>query len=103
MPQVQVMFMLQNTPLQSFQLPGLLVTPLQLELGRNEVVLTMYDLIIQIEESTEGLALLVQYSNDLFDEKTISQMLKHYADILEGIPGHLDRGITSLLRKEAER
>jgi aspartate racemase len=47
-------------------------------------------------ERTEGTRLQLEYNTDLFDEPTIDRFLRHFQQLLEGIPGCLDNRIDEL-------
>ena len=79
-PVFQVMFLLQNAPRQTWSLPGLTV-----ETVGGPADITKFDLTVTLTERPEGLRVNVSYNVDLFDEPTISRMLVHYQNILEGV------------------
>src|SRR4028118_1085235 len=79
-PLFQVVFSLQNTPIQALELPGLTLS--QLNFGNPSA---KFDLEFHLWESPEGLRGQVVYSIDLFDDATISRMLGHFQTLLESI------------------
>jgi len=79
-PLFQVAIVLQNTPVGAMQLPGVEITMLP-----SAPTGSKFDLALIIEEDRHGLHGLVEYSTDLFERETISQMLRHYNQVLQGM------------------
>jgi len=79
-PLFQVMFVLQNTPVESLKLGGLTVTPVALD-GAT----TMFDLSLSLQEAGEELRGSLRYSTDLFNEATIKRMAEHFCRLLQAI------------------
>jgi non-ribosomal peptide synthetase component F len=46
---------------------------------------TQFDLIVRAMETEQGLKVLMTYSTDLFEDATITRLLKHYKAWLEAI------------------
>ncbi|MCW3467115.1 non-ribosomal peptide synthetase [Chitinophaga nivalis] len=81
LPVFQVMFVLQEAAAHAaLQLDGITV-----ELEEVEHTTAKFDLIFELEEGADSLALRVEYCRDLFREETIRQMIGHYAQLLEAI------------------
>jgi amino acid adenylation domain-containing protein len=80
-PLVQVMFALQNTPQNTWNLSGLSIESLPLLV--EEIV--RFDLEVNCWETSEGLAMDWAYSRDLFDISTIVRMGEHFQNLLEAI------------------
>jgi len=78
-PLFQVMFILQNLPDGKLELPGLTVTPLEVE-----QVTANYDLTLTIYEMGAGLSGKLRYNTDLFDKSTITRLIEHFQTLLEG-------------------
>jgi amino acid adenylation domain-containing protein len=100
-PLVQVMFVLQNSPMQSLHLGELQLSPLQIESD-----VTHFDLILEFNETLEGGELRGQlsYSTDLFKSSTITRMIGHLLTLLEGIVAAPEQQLDQLpLLTEAER
>ncbi len=55
-----------------------------------------FDLIMDLEESSEELIGRIEYNTDLFDEATISRMVGHYQTLLEGIVADPEQSISQL-------
>jgi amino acid adenylation domain-containing protein/non-ribosomal peptide synthase protein (TIGR01720 family) len=76
-PLFQVMFALQNAPVGSLDLPGLVVRPL--DLGNHTA---RFDLSLAVEETAEGLKCSWNYNTDLFDETTLLRIIAHFEVLL---------------------
>lgn len=98
-PLFQVMFTYRNTPDGGLDLDGLAVHDMV-----SEKTVSHFDLSMIIERRGDGHCLIVEYSADLFDAGTITRMLDHYVNLLEGIAAGPDRRISQLpLLGETER
>ncbi|MFB8791840.1 MAG: amino acid adenylation domain-containing protein [Potamolinea sp.] len=108
-PLFQVVFALQNAPMEELQLPGLTLSTLHFETNT-----TRFDLEFHLWErnqgnglwcdNSDGISGLIIYSTDLFDEATIKRMLEHFQTLLEGIVANPEQHITDLpMLSEAER
>src|SRR5438270_11122137 len=93
------MVVLQNTPNQSPDLPGLEVEGLALP-----VVTAIFDISIDFQEYGDVLLGALEYNTDLFDATTIERMVGHLQVLLDGIAAEPDRPLAELpLLAEAER
>ncbi len=98
-PLFQVMFVLQNAPMQAVELPGLSLNPVIADGGT-----THFDLTLHIVDSEQGLLGTVAYNTDLFDADTITRMLGHFQTLLETIVKDPDQRLSHLsLLTDAER
>ena len=80
-PLFQVMFILQNTLAQEFNLPGLTVTQLMdVNTGTSK-----YDLSLSMMERPDGLWAVFEYNPDLFNRTTMQRMAGHLETLLEEI------------------
>jgi amino acid adenylation domain-containing protein len=79
-PLFQVMFALQNAPLQPLEMPGL-----RLERVRVDTGTAMFDMSWFVVETPEGLLVRVEYNTDLFDASTVGRALNHYSNLLAGV------------------
>ncbi|NJR39397.1 MAG: amino acid adenylation domain-containing protein [Leptolyngbyaceae cyanobacterium CSU_1_4] len=105
-PLFQVAFALQNAPMQSLELPGLILEPAPLELGsvRFDLEVHLWESAhglrslwqSQDEQSQEGLSGFISYSTDLFDQDRISRLVGHFQTLLEGIVSHPNTRISDL-------
>jgi amino acid adenylation domain-containing protein len=88
-PLFQVMFILQNTPVEQADLAGVSIMPLAVETTTSK-----FDLTLSLIETTPGLAApgglncTLEYSTDLFEAETITRMLAHFQTLLEGVLQH---------------
>jgi amino acid adenylation domain-containing protein len=90
-PLFQVVFVLQNAPMGSLELPGLKLKPLGGDNGTAKFDLTLY-----VEETQGGLVGGMEYNTDLFDDATIQRMLGHYENLLRGIVARPEQRISEL-------
>ncbi|MEZ2236927.1 amino acid adenylation domain-containing protein [Microcoleus sp.] len=105
-PLFQVVFSLQNAPLQPLQLPGLKLSYVNLEVktARFDLELHLWDAADsfrnfygkdwQYADSLRGAAI---YNTDLFDRATISRMLEHFKMLLSSIVANPEQRIANLL------
>ena len=98
-PLFQVMFVLQNASLQPVELPGLSLSPVEVDTGT-----THFDLTMHVVDTPQGLVATLTYNTDLFEASTITRMLGHFNTLLETIADAPDRHISELpLLTEVER
>ena len=98
-PVFQVMFALQNAPVEAPQLPGLAV-----ERSMVYPDTSMFDLSWFAIEVPEGLMIRAEYSTDLFDAQTITRALGHFEHLLESAVTNPDLRVSELtILSEAER
>lgn len=98
-PLLQVMFALHNNDIPSLELRGLKITPLSLHSGAIN-----FDLVMGVEESSEGMRVLLEYSTALFDASAVVRMLEHFQQLLEAVKADPNQRIESLkMLGEAER
>ncbi|PZU94472.1 MAG: non-ribosomal peptide synthetase [Pseudanabaena sp.] len=79
-PLFQVMFILQNSPAQSLQMPDLSLSGIEVESNT-----TQLDLTLEMLDSPDGLAGNFEYNTDLFERSTIEQIAGHFQNLLEAI------------------
>lgn len=90
-PFFQVMFDLQEAPLQSLALPGVSLQPLRIDGGTAK-----FDLALSMEYGPTGLSGYLNYNSDLFDGDTARRMLDHLRTLLEAAIADPDQQITTL-------
>ncbi|MBE8967603.1 non-ribosomal peptide synthase/polyketide synthase, partial [Nostocales cyanobacterium LEGE 12452] len=90
-PLFQVMFVLQNAPMQQVELTGLSVSPLL-----TESATAKFDLTLGITNTATGLVGVWEYNTDLFDASTIERMTGHFLTLLEGIIANPNERISEL-------
>ncbi|MEE8584841.1 MAG: amino acid adenylation domain-containing protein, partial [Acidobacteriota bacterium] len=98
-PLFQVMFILQNAPLQAQRLEGLEVVPVASSTDTSK-----FDLTLGLGEGREGLIGAVEYSLDLFEASTVLRLLRHFRSLVEGIVADPDCSLACYpLLSRAER
>ncbi|MGH8672245.1 MAG: non-ribosomal peptide synthetase, partial [Burkholderiales bacterium] len=98
-PLIQVMFALQNTPAQAFNLAGLTAIPLEVSTD-----IAKFDLTLAITERGNGLEALFEYDTDLFEPHTLERIAGHFRILLEGMVAQPNKRISELpLLTGAER
>ncbi|MBC1281247.1 AMP-binding protein, partial [Nostoc sp. UCD121] len=90
-PLFQVVFNLQNAPVQKLELAGLTVSSLPVESTATKV-----DLALSMENTTQGLMGVWEYNTDLFDASTIERMNGHFVTLLSGIVANPQERISQL-------
>lgn len=90
-PLFQVLFILQNSPTDPVNLPGLTLNPLSVESGTAK-----YDITLMMEETAGGIMAEFEYNQDLFDRATITRMVGHFQTLLQGIVAAPDQPISAL-------
>ena len=91
-PIFQVMFALQNAPMDAQQLAGLEVRSIESE----EDVKARFDLEVHAFEQGDRIRLYWIYNRDLFDRWRMEQMARHYARILEAVVEDADRVVEEI-------
>jgi len=81
-PLFQTKLVLQNAPLPSLALPGLLLTPLESGGDADDAAAAKFDLLLDAAESDAGLNLSLTYRTDLFDGPFIARLLGHFQTLL---------------------
>ncbi len=98
-PLFQVNFAFQNTPWQKLELPGLTLTPLEMD-----AAITRFDMTLSMEETPQGLRGSLVYSTDLFAANTIRRLIGHFKTLLQGIVEQPEQRVSdSPLLTEAEQ
>jgi amino acid adenylation domain-containing protein len=90
-PVFQVMFVLQNAPLEALELQSLKVEPL----GSASTV-AKFDLTLALQETVNGLGGSWEYNNDLFEQETIKRLSNHFRVLLESIVAEPEKKIQDL-------
>lgn len=112
-PLFQVVFGFQNAPMSALEMPGLVPSFMNIDLKK-----TRFDLELHLWkcsedfrslsggnwEYSEGLRGVMVYNTDLFEQATISRMLKHFQTLLSGIVANPEQRIANLpLLSDVER
>jgi len=90
-PVFQVMFVLQNAPVQTIDVPGLIMSPVVADGGT-----THFDLTLHIVDSEKGLIATASYNTDLFDAPTIARMLGNLQTLLQKVAERSDQRLSML-------
>jgi amino acid adenylation domain-containing protein len=78
-PIFQTAFALQPESGSGVKMDGLQVTPL-----RFGSVTSKFDLLLSLTETPDGFRVTAEYSTDLFDDSTITRLMKHFHNLLAG-------------------
>jgi amino acid adenylation domain-containing protein len=98
-PLFQVMFVLQNAPMQRTSLPDIVTTFEDLDGGT-----ATFDLTMSLHEEENRLCGVINYNTDLFEAETVSRMAGHFRTLLESIVASPEQPVSTLtLLTEAER
>jgi amino acid adenylation domain-containing protein len=79
-PLFQVMFGFQNVQPQTLDLPGLTLSPIEIDTGTAK-----FDLFLSMAAEGDSLRGSLEYNTDLFEDSTICRMQGHFLTLLEGI------------------
>jgi len=90
-PLFRACFLLQNTPMPPFHLPGLTLTPITIE---SET--TKFDLTLSMSETSQSLIGTLEYNADLFNAVTIRKMAAHFQNLIESAVERPDQPLSSL-------
>jgi amino acid adenylation domain-containing protein len=98
-PLFQVTFAMHNLLLDTFDLPGIKLTPSRVERGTSQ-----FDLSLGIRQTQKGLTGSWEYNSDLFEPDTIARMTGYFQTLLEAIVANPDQRVGELpLLTESER
>jgi len=78
-PLAQALVVLQNTPWEPLVLPGLVLTPEEVDNGAAKL-----DLSLILGRDEDGIAATLEVNRDLFDPATAVRLLEHFEVLLEG-------------------
>ncbi|MEP0980919.1 amino acid adenylation domain-containing protein [Leptolyngbya sp. AS-A5] len=104
-PLFQVVFALQNTPMEQLVLPGLVLSPVDLETKTSRFNLEIYlwkcgdnfrNLWGKDWQQTDGLRGILVYNTDLFDGSTIAALRQHFQTLLESIVANPETCLSEL-------
>ena len=104
-PLFQVVFALQNTPMEQLELPGLVLSPVELETKTSRFDLELYvwkctdnfrSLWGKGWQHSDGLRGVIVYNTDLFDSTTIASVRHHFQTLVEGIVANPDTPLSAL-------
>jgi amino acid adenylation domain-containing protein len=89
-PLFQVMFVLQNAPMELLELPGLKASPL---MQHNET--SKFDILFSMEENHKGMECILEYNSDLFKESTMQRFGEQFLLLVNAILDAPDAGVHS--------
>ena len=92
-PLFQVMFILQNAPIPTIELPGLTLRPLEADSCTSK-----FDLKLSIWESSKGFNGSLEYKTDLFNPTTIARMISHFEILLSHVVKQPDIRVNELAK-----
>ncbi|MEO1375475.1 MAG: amino acid adenylation domain-containing protein, partial [Cyanobacteria bacterium J06635_10] len=76
-PLYQAWFVLQNIPMPQLELPGLNISSFEIETN-----IVRHDLLLEIDQNSQGLNGRFEYKTDLFDKNSISRLIEHFEKII---------------------
>ena len=98
-PLFQVKFVLQNASADRLEMLGLTLRNVP---GYTQTA--MFDLLLLVIETPDGLSLTLEYNTDIFEPSTAGRLLGHYRTLLEGIIADPEQGLSELpIFTDAER
>ncbi|WP_437896085.1 amino acid adenylation domain-containing protein [Sorangium sp. So ce124] len=87
-PVFQVMFALQNAPAPALDLPGLTISPVDLDWGTSK-----FDLMLDVLPTKAGYVARWEFNSDLFDPQSVERLADHFVHIVEGALSRPDRSV----------
>ncbi|MEJ6480686.1 condensation domain-containing protein [Nostoc punctiforme UO1] len=90
-PLFQVKLVLENTQTPSLELPGLTISSLKIEKKT-----VQFDLLLELNETEQGLFGIWEYSTDLFERDSIVRLSKNFATLLAEIATHPEAKLSEL-------
>ncbi len=85
------MFDYTNIPMPTFEVPGLLWSPMEIDRGAAQ-----FDLTLSVVDTQQLRRVSIEYNTDLFEAQTIKRMLGHLHHALEGILADPEQPISRL-------
>lgn len=79
-PVFQVMLAFQNALAGAMELPGLTLTDQAVPTAT-----ALFDLLLTLQESADGILGTLNYASDLFDEATVRRWVEHFKSVLQGM------------------
>ncbi|HEY0079206.1 MAG TPA: amino acid adenylation domain-containing protein [Pyrinomonadaceae bacterium] len=96
-PLFQVKLVLQNTPQQTLEAPGLVLRPLEVD-----YIAAKFDLTLLLTETPEGIVGNFEYNTDLFVAPTINRMAKLFVALLGHVASQPEAPLETLKEKLME-
>ncbi len=96
-PLTQVVFTLQNAPLDELRLEGLRLTMLEIESETAK-----FDVVVNMWEERGAMLGWIEYNRDIFDETRIQRMVQHYENVMREMLDHKDGLVAEISMLSAE-
>jgi natural product biosynthesis luciferase-like monooxygenase protein/amino acid adenylation domain-containing protein/non-ribosomal peptide synthase protein (TIGR01720 family) len=93
----QVKLVLQNTPQQALELPGLTLHPVEVD-----YISAKFDLTLLLTETPDGIVGNFEYNTDLFAASTMNRLAKLFGELLRYIAAEPDATLETLKEKMME-
>ncbi|HEX3532532.1 MAG TPA: amino acid adenylation domain-containing protein [Thermoanaerobaculia bacterium] len=90
-PLVQVLFVLQNAPRGSLTVPGLALSPVDVDAG-----IAKFDLSLSLADTEAGLSGTLEFATDLFDPTTVDRLRDHFQTLLASAMSDPQRRLAEL-------
>ncbi len=90
-PLFQVMFIFQNAPIPTVEIPGVSFESQEVDLGTSK-----FDLKVSIWDDSAGFRGSFEYQTDLFNEETAAQMVEDYEGLLHQVVSQPELRLTEL-------
>jgi amino acid adenylation domain-containing protein len=90
-PLFQVMFILQNFPIEDLKLDGLVMTPMELE-----VETARYDLTVELFPREGELHVYFDYNADLYEPETITRIQQHFLAVFDSVLANPEQKLSSI-------
>ncbi|MFG6107726.1 amino acid adenylation domain-containing protein [Leptothoe sp. EHU-05/26/07-4] len=90
-PVFQVMFVLQNVPLEPLELTGLTLTPMEADHST-----VKFDLTLSMRETSAGMVGVWAYNQTLFSKQTVQRMIRHFQRLLEAVLSHPENPVSQV-------
>ena len=91
MPLFQVMFALQNAPMQAPTLSSLRVEPVPVHTGASK-----FDFVLEMNMEDGALSAHLEYCVDLFEHASVERLTRHFHSLLDGIAANPHRPLSQL-------
>ena len=90
-PLFQILFTLQNAPLEVVEIDGLEWSPIPVDVG-----ISKFDLSLAMRETSEGLEGSFEFRKDLFQRSTIERLVDHFKRLVKIFPDAMDLPLSSV-------
>jgi len=97
-PVFQVMFAHQQAPESALSLPGIAIDAIDVHSATSK-----FDLLLEMQELSEGMQCFFEYSTDLFDDSTAERIVTHFLVFLRELTADPDRPLAEVPLLTAEQ